>query len=142
MLGGRASEEIVMGEITTGAENDLVEATRLARRMVTRWGMGDLGLAAFKTDEEHPFLGYELSQGRDFSERTASQIDEEVQRILHERIDAARQILVSRRQQLEELVQELLKLESASQEDLVRMLGPRPEVADEELAVALPATHR
>ena len=127
MLGGRASEEIVLGEITTGAENDLVEATRLARRMVTRWGMGSLGLAAFKADEEHPFLGYELSQGRDFSEKTASLIDAEVQRILNDGIETARNILKSKRQKLDSLVQELLKSESASQEDLVRILGPRPE---------------
>ena len=78
MLGGRTAEEIAFGEVTTGAENDLVEATRLARRMITRWGMGKLGLAAFKADEEHPFLGYELSQGRDYSEATAARIDEEV----------------------------------------------------------------
>jgi cell division protease FtsH len=127
MLGGRASEEIVLEEITTGAENDLVEATRLARRMVTRWGMGSLGLAAFKADEEHPFLGYELSQGRDFSEKTASLIDAEVQRILNDGIETARNILKSRRRELDSLVQELLKSESASQEDLVRILGPRPE---------------
>jgi cell division protease FtsH len=127
MLGGRASEEIVLGEITTGAENDLVEATRLARRMVTRWGMGSLGLAAFKADEEHPFLGYELSQGRDFSEKTASLIDAEVQRILNDGIETARNILKSRRRELDSLVQELLKSESASQEELVRILGPRPE---------------
>src|ERR671930_131822 len=58
MLGGRAAEEVALGEVTTGAENDLVEATRLARRMVTRWGMSDLGLVAFQTDETQPFLGY------------------------------------------------------------------------------------
>src|SRR5208337_4386100 len=66
MLGGRTAEETIFNEITTGAENDLVEATRLARRMVTRWGMGKLGLVAFKGDEQHPFLGYEMSQGRDY----------------------------------------------------------------------------
>ena len=131
MLGGRASEELFMGEITTGAENDLVEATRLARRMTTRWGMGNLGLAAFKTDEEHPFLGYELSQGRDFSERTASLIDDEVQRILSERLDMARQILRTRRPQLEALVQHLLRFEGASQEELASILGPRPELVTE-----------
>ena len=60
MLGGRTAEEIVFGDVTTGAENDLLEATRLARRMVTRWGMGKLGLVAFRVDEQQPFLGYEL----------------------------------------------------------------------------------
>src|SRR5208282_6880017 len=84
MLGGRTAEEIVFNEATTGAENDLVEATRLVRRMVTRWGMGRLGLIAFKADEQQPFLGYEISQGRDYSEATAARIDQEVQRLLEE----------------------------------------------------------
>jgi cell division protease FtsH len=88
MLGGRAAEEIVRGEVTTGAENDLVEATRLTRRMVTRWGMSRLGLSAFR-DDEQPFLGYELSQRRAYSEATAARIDEEVQRVLDERHEAA-----------------------------------------------------
>ncbi|HEY7792357.1 MAG TPA: ATP-dependent zinc metalloprotease FtsH, partial [Vicinamibacterales bacterium] len=67
MLGGRIAEEIVLGDITTGAENDLLQATRLVRRMVTRWGMGGLGPAVFETDEEQPFLGYRLAQSRDYS---------------------------------------------------------------------------
>jgi cell division protease FtsH len=65
LLGGRTAEELVFGDVTTGAESDLTEATRLARRMVTRWGMGELGLVAFQADAEHPFLGYELAQGHD-----------------------------------------------------------------------------
>ncbi|HTR76556.1 MAG TPA: ATP-dependent zinc metalloprotease FtsH, partial [Gemmatimonadaceae bacterium] len=79
MLGGRVSEDIVFDEITTGAESDLVQATRLARRMITRWGMGGLGPVAFEADEEQPFLGYQLSQGRDYSEATAARIDGEVE---------------------------------------------------------------
>ena len=63
MMGGRVAEELAIGEITTGAENDLKEATRLARRMVTRWAMTDFGLMTMDTDEEQPFLGYEISQG-------------------------------------------------------------------------------
>ena len=68
MLGGRVSEQIAFGDVTTGAENDLIQATRLARRMMTRWGMGSLGPVAFESDEQQPFLGYELSRGRDYSE--------------------------------------------------------------------------
>jgi cell division protease FtsH len=78
MLGGRTAEEIAIGDITSGAENDLIEATSLARRMVTRWGMGNLGLAAFKSDDHQPFLGYDLSQGREYSEATAAKIDQEI----------------------------------------------------------------
>ena len=58
MLGGRESEALAIGDITTGAENDLVQATRLVRRMITRWGMGSLGPVAFQADDEQPFLGY------------------------------------------------------------------------------------
>jgi cell division protease FtsH len=128
MLGGRASEELMLGEITTGAENDLIEATRIARKMTIHWGMSDLGLAAFKKDEQQPFLGYELSQGRDFSEKTASLIDNEIQHILSDRYETARRILTDKRPQLEQLVKELLKTESLSQKDLERILGPRPDI--------------
>ena len=61
MLGGRAAEEIAIGEITTGAENDLKEATRLARRMVTHWAMTDFGLMTLDLDEQQPFIGYEIA---------------------------------------------------------------------------------
>jgi cell division protease FtsH len=127
MLGGRTAEEIAIGDITTGAENDLVEATRLARRMVTRWGMGSLGLVAFQADEEHPFLGYELAQGRDYSEATAARIDQEVQRLLEERHEAVRHLLAAENEKLDRLVQTLLHEETIDQDELARILGPRPE---------------
>ncbi|MER3447168.1 MAG: cell division protein FtsH [Candidatus Dadabacteria bacterium] len=131
MLGGRTAEEIVMGDVTTGAEMDLVEATRLARRMVTRWGMGNLGPVAFNADEEQPFIGYKLSQERDFSEATAARIDQEVQRLLNERHEAVRRLLTEARSQLELVAETLLKEETLNQEDLVRILGPRPGLARE-----------
>jgi cell division protease FtsH len=130
MLGGRAAEEIAMGEITTGAESDLVQATRLARRMITRWGMGNLGLVAFQADERQPFLGYELSQGRDFSESTAALIDSEVRRLLDESHDAAHTLLTDAREMLDKLVNALLKEETIDHEQLEQVLGPRPEPAD------------
>ncbi len=131
MLGGRTSEEIVLGDVTTGAENDLVEATRLARRMVTRWGMGDLGLIAFKADEEQPFLGHELTQGRDYSEATAASIDQEVRRLLAERHEAARALITSKRPELDLLVKALLQSESVNQAELVTLLGPRREMGED-----------
>jgi cell division protease FtsH len=131
MLGGRTAEEIVFGDVTTGAESDLTEATRLARRMVTRWGMGELGLVAFQADEEHPFLGYELAQGRDYSEATAARIDQEVQRLLAERHAYAHQLLIDAREQLDQLAQALLQEETLGQPALVRLLGPRPATAEE-----------
>ena len=126
MLGGRTAEEIVFSEITTGAENDLVEATKLARRMVTRWGMSDLGLIAFQSDEEQPFLGYEMAVGRDYSEATAARIDEAVQKLLEDRHQAARELLEEHRQKLDRLAQALLDQETVSQAELEEILGPRP----------------
>jgi cell division protease FtsH len=142
MLGGRTAEEIVFGEVTTGAENDLVEATRLARRMITRWGMGKLGLTAFKTDEAHPFLGYEISQGRDYSEATAAQVDEEVRALLEEIHQSVRRCLTDARARLDELVKALLHEETVGAEELVQILGPRPrpkqvQLSDGKLAIAL-----
>jgi cell division protease FtsH len=129
MLGGRTAEEIAIGDVTTGAENDLVEATRLARRMVTRWGMGSLGPVAFRADDQHPFLGYELAQGRDYSEATAAEIDREVQRLLDERHQEAHRILAGARDQLDALVAALLHDETVDRETLERLLGPRPQAA-------------
>ena len=116
----------MFGDVTTGAENDLVEATRLTRRMVTRWGMGELGLAAFQTDEEHPFLGYELSKGRDYSEITAAAIDKNVRELLDERHDAVRQLLVEQRDKLDKLAEALLHKETIEQEEITEILGVRP----------------
>jgi cell division protease FtsH len=79
LLAGRSAEELVVGDVTTGAESDVTEATRLARRMVTRWGMGERGLVAFQADAEHPVLGDELAQGHDASEATAARLDQAVQ---------------------------------------------------------------
>ena len=131
MLAGRTAEEIVFGDVTTGAESDLTEATRLARRMVTRWGMGDLGLVAFQADQEHPFLGYELAQGRDYSEATAARIDQEVQRLLAERHAYAGRLLTDARELLDQLAQALLQGETLDQNALARILGPRPTTAEE-----------
>jgi cell division protease FtsH len=132
MLGGRTAEELALGDITTGAERDLVEATRLARRMVTRWGMGSVGLVAFQVDEEHPFLGYELAQGRDYSEDTAARIDQDVQRLLEECHETARSLLTDGRGKLDELAQALLHEETIDRDELVQILGPRPGMEVEE----------
>jgi cell division protease FtsH len=133
MLGGRTAEEIVFGDVTTGAENDLVQATRLARRMVTRWGMGELGLVAFKTDEQQPFLGYEISQGRDYSEATAARIDQEVQRLLDEAHQQVRRRLTEARDLLDRLVDALLREETFGPDELNRILGPHAEAEPEQL---------
>jgi hypothetical protein len=109
----------------------LTEATRLARRMVTRWGMGELGLVAFQADAEHPFLGYELAQGHDYSEATAARIDEDIQRLLAERHAYTRRLLTDAREPLHQLAQALLQEETLGQEALVSLLGPRPATVAE-----------
>ncbi|NOZ72604.1 MAG: ATP-dependent zinc metalloprotease FtsH [Chloroflexi bacterium] len=126
MLGGRTAEELAFGDITTGAENDLVEATKLARRMVTRWGMSELGLVAFQANEEQPFLGYEMATGRDYSEDTAARIDQLIHKLLDDRHEDARKILSKHRTLLDQLAQALLKHETIQKQDLEKILGPRP----------------
>lgn len=123
MLGGRTSETLVIGEITTGAENDLVQATRLARRMITRWGMGTLGPVAFDAQDDQPFLGYQIPQGRDYSEATAARVDREVESLLAEREGVVLRLLTSARDRLDALVQTLLKEETLGEEQLERILG-------------------
>ncbi len=133
LLGGRTAEEIALGEISTGAENDLVEATSLARRMVARWGMGKIGLLAFRVDEQQPFLGYEVSQGREYSDDTAARIDRDVERLLadaHGRVEA---LLGSARDKLEAVVEALLREETLEAGELTKILGapatPKPGIA-------------
>jgi cell division protease FtsH len=128
MLAGRESEALVMGDVTTGSENDLIQATRLARRMVTRWGMGGLGPVAFDANDEQPFLGYQLAQGRDYSDATAARIDQEVERLVAERQASARQLLVTARVKLDAFAEALLADETVTDEQLVGILGARPTV--------------
>ena len=130
MLGGRTSETLVIGEITTGAENDLIKATSLARRMITRWGMGTLGPVAFDTQEEQPFLGYHMGQSRDYSEATAARVDREVEALLAERQSTVLRLLTSAREKLDALVETLLKEETIGEEQLTRILGPRPALVE------------
>lgn len=126
MMGGRAAEEVALGDVTTGAESDLVEATRLARRMVTRWAMGTLGPVAFQADEQQPFLGYELTQTRDYSEATAALVDQDMRDLLQERHQAAVDLLKKERQVLDQVVDRLLREETVEQKELKEILGPRP----------------
>jgi cell division protease FtsH len=96
------------------------------RRMITRWAMGDLGPVAFQADDQQPFLGYELAQGRDYSESTAARIDQEVQRVLAEQYEAARKLLLGSRAKLDSLVEQLLEEETVLEDQLTNILGPRP----------------
>ena len=125
LLGGRAAELLVLGELSAGAEDDLKRATQIARRMVTHWGMSDrLGPVAFRAGSEHPFLGMEMTEPREFSEHTAQVIDEEVIRILHDANDRARKLLDEQRDKLDLLAQRLVREETLDQRQIEELIGP------------------
>jgi len=120
MLGGRAAEEIVIGDITTGASNDLKRVTSIARRMVAQFGMSErMGHVNYGEDERQPFLGYSMSQGRTYSEETAAVIDSEVHRMIEEAYAQTKTLLEANRDKLDALAIELMKNEVV---DRVRML--------------------
>jgi cell division protease FtsH len=122
-MGGRAADRLVYGQAFSGHEDDLKQATRLARYMVTHWGMSDrLGPMAFRIGEEHLFLGKEIQEARDFSEGTAAIIDEEVQRILREADDRAYELLKANRDKMERLVDALMKREELVREEIDQIL--------------------
>jgi cell division protease FtsH len=124
LLGGRSAEEIAIGEITTGAENDLRHATLLARRMVAHWGMSDkIGPLNFGDDDQQPFLGYSLTQPRDYSEETAAKVDTEVKRLVEEAHERARNLLQNNRDKLDLLAQELLENEMVDRTRVMEIAG-------------------
>jgi cell division protease FtsH len=113
MLGGRAAEEVVFGQPTTGAESDLKQATQLARRMVGLWGMSkDLGPVSYGVGETQPFLGRELAAPREFAEATAARIDADVARLIGSAHEQARALLSRERKALDALAAELVAHEA------------------------------
>ena len=125
LLGGRVAEEIVFDDITAGASNDIERVTKIARTMVTRWGMsGDLGPMVYGQKEELIFLGREISEQRDYSEAIAEQIDQEVRKLVNEAYKQARQILIHYRDKLEAVAQKLLEVESINREEFEKIFPP------------------
>jgi cell division protease FtsH len=125
ILAGRAAEKLVFGEYSAGAENDLVQATRIARKMVAHWGMSEkVGPVACATSNEHPFLGRDVYEQREFSERTAQIIDEEVFRLLGEAAERATSLLTEHRAKLDRLAEELEKQEMLDDNEVVTIIGP------------------
>lgn len=125
LLAGRTAEKILFDEYSAGAENDLSEATRLARRTITHWGMSErLGPVALHSDESQPFLGREMAhEHREFSEQTARIIDEEIAKTLHDAADRAKNLLVERREQLEALTKLLLEKEEVEHDEIAEIIG-------------------
>jgi cell division protease FtsH len=131
MLGGRAAEEIVYGTKTTGAESDIEQATALARRMVTRWGMSErVGLVQL-APRENPYLGGSggYAGAKPFSEKTAEAIDAEVRTIIGESHDEARRLLSGHRKQLDALAEALLARETLNEQEILEVTGLPPAPA-------------
>jgi cell division protease FtsH len=117
LLGGRAAEELVFNDITSGASNDLDRVTKMARAMVTRLGMSrGLGPMVYGQKEELIFLGREISEQRDYSEHVAEKIDDEVRHLVQEAYERAEEILSSYRNQLDNVAQALIELETIDRE--------------------------
>jgi cell division protease FtsH len=137
-LGGRTAEEIVFGEFTTGAENDLQKVTQTAKRMVMKWGMSEtLGPRSFGHDMDNPFLGRDFQSEPDYSDGVAAEIDREILRIVDEAHDTARRVLGEHREELERLADVLVQHENMDSEQLERLLaGEAPDTVFEEAPAA------
>jgi cell division protease FtsH len=140
MLGGRAAEEVVYGTRTTGAENDIEQATQMARNMVTRWGMSDAVGMVQLAPPENRYLGGGAGYGGDkpFSEQTAALVDAEVQRIIHGCHEEAMRLLRQHRAALDGLVAALLKKETVSEQEILQATGlpPAPQLEGRPLGAA------
>ncbi len=124
MLGGRAAEEIVFADVTSGAANDLERVTKLARTMVTRLGMSeDLGPMVYGQKEELIFLGREISEQRDYSESVAQRIDTEVRRLVQDAYDRARSTLRQYRAQLDLIARRLIEVETIDRDEFERLFN-------------------
>ncbi|RME63113.1 MAG: ATP-dependent metallopeptidase FtsH/Yme1/Tma family protein [Caldilineae bacterium] len=130
-LGGRVAEEIVFGDITSGASNDIQRVTAMARAMVTKLGMSEtMGPLQFGRQEDNPFLGRELAEQRDYSEEVAEQIDEEVRRIVSEAYQRVRQMLTTHRKRLDAVAEALLERETLLAEEFVEVFEGRIDPDD------------
>jgi len=130
MMGGRVAEELVFGreKVTSGAASDIEQATKLARMMVTRWGLSDeLGTVAYGENQEEVFLGYSVARQQNMSEATTQKIDAEIKRLVEAGYQEAQQILEEKRADLEMLAKGLLEFETLSGDEIKDLLiGKRP----------------
>ncbi|MFC1953107.1 ATP-dependent zinc metalloprotease FtsH [Chloroflexota bacterium] len=127
-FGGRAAEELIFNEITTGAQNDIKQATQMARAMVTEYGMSDkLGPRTFGDKQEMIFLGREISEQKDYGDKIADVIDEEVDEIIQTAHETAKKILTDNKQRLIEIAEKLLAEETLEGENLDTIFGKPPK---------------
>jgi len=124
LLAGRGAEKQLFNNTSSGAADDLQQATKLARHMVMNWGMSDaLGPVGYRAGEAHPFLGMELSEPKEYSEATAELIDQEVRKLLTQAETLVSELLGSHAEQLQQLIDALLKHESLDRQQLIKLLG-------------------
>ena len=127
MLGGRVAEQIMFGDITTGASNDLERVTELARKMVKRYGMSKkLGAMTFGQKEELVFLGREISEQRDYSEAVARDIDEEVRELINEAYERAEKVLTAQRDKLVAVATRLMEIETLDSDEFEAIMQGVP----------------
>ena len=118
LLGGRVAEEVVFNEITTGAHNDFSKATKIARSMVTEYGMSSLGPVQLETPEGNSFLGRDYNKNRNFSDQVALEIDNEVRKIVNECYDKAKKIIEENRDLLDLIARNLIEHETLTKEQI------------------------
>lgn len=127
LLGGRVAEKIVLDEISTGASNDIERATDLARSMITRYGFSEkLGPIVYGHDNSEVFLGRDYSQGRNYSENVAAEIDGEIRELIDTSYENAKQILLSHRDQLDKVAHYLMEHEKIDGEDFYKLMNGEP----------------
>lgn len=132
LLGGYCAEKIKFGDITTGAANDLDRASQLARKLVKEYGMSSLGPISFGEREELVFLGKEISEQRNYSEKVAAQIDKEVEKFIKEAENQARKILSKKKQLLEKIARTLIEKETIEKEEFENLIKKRSLPAERE----------
>ena len=134
LLGGRVAEQLCLGDISTGASNDIQRATSIARKMVASYGMSEkLGTVSFESGHDEVFIGRTMSQGRSYSEAVAAQIDEEVRRVVDEACRRCEELLTERRAQLENVARYLLEHETMEREAFLSVVEgtlPAPEAPE------------
>lgn len=126
LLGGRAAEKLLLGTVSSGADDDIKRATELARSMVARWGMTEeLGPVDLRQREDHPFLGQSMAQPREHAEQTAAAVDKAVISLLKEAEDSAHRLISRRRRAMEALVARLEEKETLAAEEIEACIGPK-----------------
>ena len=124
MMGGYASEKLTFGDVSTGASNDLKQASDLARRLVTKYGMSNLGPITFGKSEDLIFLGREISSEKDYSEEVAGQIDKEVRGFIDHAYETAEKVLKSHKSALKKIADTLMLKETIEQDEFTALLKP------------------